>query len=138
MRQAAFVTSLLAVAYFIFDVISPQRIQKASRRLQDEVDPSRSEESKGSLEEFLTNYNQIEAFLNEVGLPYQQSVVVSIDRGRPRHISNTRLAEILFRNERIGENLFMQLRELITDHTPQLDHPWCRPDRERAGGHDVS
>lgn len=112
--QAAFVTSLLAVAYFIFDVISPQRIQKASRRLQDEVDPSRSEQSKGSLEEFLTNYNQIEALLNAVGLPYQQSVAVSIDRGRPRHISNTRLAEILFRNERIGKNLFMQLRELIT------------------------
>ncbi len=28
--QAAFVTSLLAVAYFVFDVISPRRIEKAS------------------------------------------------------------------------------------------------------------
>lgn len=112
--QSAFVTSLLAVAYFVFDVISPQRIEKASRRLQDEVDPSRSEQTKGSLEEFLTNYNQIEALLNAAGFPYQQSVAVSSDRGRPRHISNTRLAEILFRNGRIDKLLFEQLRELIT------------------------
>jgi hypothetical protein len=112
--QAAFVTSLLAVAYFVFDVISPRRIEKASRRLQDEVDPSRSEQSKGSLEEFLTNYNRIEALLNAAGLPYQQSVAVSIDRSRPRHISNTRLAEILFRSDRIDKLLFARLRELIT------------------------
>lgn len=112
--QAAFATSLLAVAYFVFDVISPRRIEKASRRLQDEVDPFRSEKSKGSLEEFLTNYNQIEALLNAAGHPYQQSVAVSIDRGRPRHISNTRLAEILYRNERIDKLLFAHLRELIT------------------------
>lgn len=112
--QAAFVTSLLAVAYFVFDVISPRRIEKASRRLQDEVDPFRSGESKGSLEKFLTNYNQIEMLLNAAGLPYQQSVALSIDRGRARQISNTRLAEILFRNERIDKLLFTHLRELIT------------------------
>jgi len=112
--QSAFVTSLLAVAYFIFDVIAPQRIEKASRRLQDAVDPSRSEQTKGSLEEFLTNYNQIETLLNIGGSPYQQTVVSSIERSRPRHISNTRLAEILFRNERIDKLLFVHLRELIT------------------------
>lgn len=52
--------------------------------------------------------------MNEAGLPYQQSVAASIDRGRSRHISNTRLAEILFRNERIEKLLFVHLRELIT------------------------
>ncbi|MDR6857872.1 hypothetical protein [Variovorax guangxiensis] len=112
--QSAFVTSLLAVAYFVFDVVSPRRIENASRRLQDEVDPSRSEQTKGSLEEFLTNYNQIEALLNVAGFPYQQSATASIDRGRPRHISNIRLAEILFRNERIDKLQFAHLRELIT------------------------
>jgi len=114
--QSAFLTSLLAIAYFVFDVISPKRIEKASRRLQDEFDPSRSEKTKGSLESFLKNYNQIELLLNEVGMPYQQRVVVPIssDRGRPRHMSNIRLAEILFRNERINFSLFHQLRELVT------------------------
>jgi hypothetical protein len=114
MGQSAFVTSMLAVAYFVFDVISPRRIEKASRRLQDEVDPSRSEQTKGSLEEFLINYNQIEDLLNTAGFPYQQSVPISVNRGRPRHISNARLAEILFRNERIDKLLFTHLRELVT------------------------
>lgn len=114
MGQAAFATSLLAIAYFVFDVISPRRIEKASRRLQDEVDPLRSGSSKGSLEEFLTNYNQIEALLNAAGFPYRQPIAVSIDRGRARPMSNTRQAEILFRNERIGKSLYTQLRELIT------------------------
>jgi uncharacterized protein YutE (UPF0331/DUF86 family) len=112
--QSAFVTSLLAVAYFIFDVVSPRRIEKASRRLQDEVDPSRSEKTKGSLEEFLTNYNQIESLLNTGGTLYQQPMAVSTDRGRPRPISNPRLAEILVRNGRIDKLLFAHLRELIT------------------------
>lgn len=113
--QSAFVTSLFAVAYFVFDVISPRRIEKASRRLQDEVDPSLSEQTKGSLEAFLTNYNQIEVSLSEAGFPYQQqSIGISSDRGRPRHVSNTRLAEILVRNEQIDKILFMHLRELIT------------------------
>ena len=111
--QSAFVTSLVAVAYFVFDVVSPRRIESASRRLQDEVDPSRSEQSKGSLEEFLVNYNQIETLLSEAG-PYQRSDISSIGRGRSRRISNMRLAEILVRNERIDKVLFAHLRELIT------------------------
>jgi hypothetical protein len=112
--QSAFITSLLAVTYFVFDVISPRRIENASRRLQDEVDPSRSEETKGSLEEFLTNYNQIEALLNLGGFPYQKSIAIAAERSRPRYMSNTRMAEMLFRNERIDQSLFAHLRELIT------------------------
>lgn len=103
----------MAIAYFVFDVISPRRIENASRRLQDEVDPVRSEQTRGSLEEFLRNYNQIEASLNEAGAPFQQSVTSSFERVRPRHISNIRLAEILFRNKRIDKLLFSHLRELI-------------------------
>jgi hypothetical protein len=111
--QSFFVTSLLAVAYFVFDVISPKRIESASRTLQNEVDPKRSEKTTGGLEEFLRNYNQIEAFLAEAGQPYQQGAVL-YDAKYPRRISNARLAEILLRNERIDERLFSQIRELIT------------------------
>lgn len=110
--QSAFVTSLLAVAYFVFDVISPQRIEKASRRLQDKVDPSRSEQTKGSLEDFLINYNQVETLLADAG--YQQSVAVSSSKAGPRRISNVRLAEFLLRSGRIDKVLFQRLRELIT------------------------
>lgn len=112
--QSAFVTSLLAVAYFVFDVISPKRIERAAQRLQDEVDPSRSEQTKGSLEEFLTNYNRIEVLLNTGGIPYQQFVPVSSGERPPKRMSNTRLAEILLRTGRIDKLLFAHLRELIT------------------------
>lgn len=112
--QAAFLTSLFAVAYFIFDVISPKRIERASQTLQSEVDPTLGEMTRGSLEEFLRNYNQIEILLEKVGRPYEESVPTSSLKGYPRRVSNSRLAEILLRNERIDKTLFIGLRELIT------------------------
>lgn len=112
--QSAFLTSLVAIAYFVFDVIAPKRIQKESQRLQDQVDPSRSEHEKGSLEEFLRNYNQIEALLNAAGELYQKATTSSIDRSRSRYMSNMRLAEILLRSHKIDRSLFDQLRELVT------------------------
>ncbi|MNV41045.1 hypothetical protein D3C71_1326700 [compost metagenome] len=111
--QSAFVTTLLAIAYFVFDVIYPNRIEVESRRLQDKVDPADAEQRKGSLEEFVKNYNQIEALLIDAGQPYQEKVAVSNSR-MPRRLSNARLAEILLRSERIRKDLFYRIRELIT------------------------
>lgn len=112
--QAAFLTSLFAVAYFIFDVISPKRIERASQTLQNKVDPTLVERTRGSLEEFLRNYNQIEILLEKVGRPYEENAPVAHVKGYSRRISNSRLAEILLRNERIDKSLFVGLRELIT------------------------
>lgn len=112
--QSAFVTSLCAITYFIFDVISPKKIEVVSRRLQSKVDPKRSEQTKGGLEEFLRNYNQIEALLIESGQPYQQTTSANYDPRYTRRISNARLAEILLRGEKIAKDLFQKIRELIT------------------------
>ena len=112
--QAAFLTSLFAVAYFIFDVISPKRIERASQTLQSKVDPTLAEQTRGSLEEFLRNYNQIEILLEKVGRPYEEGIISSKIQRYPRRISNSRLAEILLRNERINKTLYVGLRELIT------------------------
>src|ERR1044072_1301820 len=65
--QSAFLTGLVAIAYFVFDVISPKRIERASKTLQSKVDPSVEGQTKGSLEEFLKNYNQIEVLLKDAG-----------------------------------------------------------------------
>lgn len=110
--QSAFVTSLFSVAYFIFDIISPDRIEKASRKLQSELDPTLKEQSKGSLEEFLRNFNEIESLLAKAGERYQESKWSSNNRYR-RRLSNGRLAEILFRNDQIDQTLFAILRDLI-------------------------
>lgn len=111
--QSLFATSLLSVAYFVFDIVSPKRIESVSRNLQEKVDPRRSEQTKGGLEEFLRNYNQIEALLAEAGQPYQQGTT-SYEPRFPRRLSNARLAEILLRNERISKSLFARIRELVT------------------------
>lgn len=111
--QSAFATSLLAIAYFVFDVISPKKVQVASRALQDKVDPTHGTQGKGSLEEFLRNYNQIEMLLSEYGL--SNSLATSAYSSKPfRRISNVRLAEILERNERISKSLFNRIKDLIT------------------------
>ena len=112
--QAAFITSLLAVSYFVFDVISPKRIERASKTLQSEVDPTLPDQKKGSLEEFLKNYNKMEMLLERAGQMYEVSTSTSYPTRAPRRISNSRLAEILFRNEKIDKSLFQRLRELIT------------------------
>ncbi|RDD80380.1 hypothetical protein DVJ77_17215 [Dyella tabacisoli] len=111
--QSAFGTSLLAISYFIFDVISPKRIELASRALQEKVDPTHGAPTKGNLEDFLRNYNQIEMLLSEYGS--SSSITSSLYSSRPvRRTSNVRLAEILMRNERISQLLFSKLRDLIT------------------------
>jgi uncharacterized protein YutE (UPF0331/DUF86 family) len=112
--QSAFLTSLVAIAYFVFDVISPKRIERASKTLQSKVDPSVEGQTKGSLEEFLKNYNQIEALLKDAGKAYQDVSASSYERRYPKRLSNSRLAEILARNQRIDKLLFHTLRELIT------------------------
>lgn len=112
--QAAFLTSLFAISYFIFDVISPKRIELASKTLQSKVDPTLAELTRGSLEDFLRNYNQIEVLLESFGQVYEESAPSTYSQRSQRRMSNSRLAEILFRNESIDKSLFHRLRELIT------------------------
>lgn len=111
--QSAFVTSLFAIAYFIFDVASPKKIEDISKNLQNKLDPSRRD-TKGSLENFLRNYNEIESLLAINGGRYENSIAVSHQAKAPRRMSNSRLAEMLFRQGRISQLLFERLRELIT------------------------
>lgn len=48
--QSSFVVNLLVIAYFVFDVISPKRIEKASKKIRQLVDPMLPYTSSGSLE----------------------------------------------------------------------------------------
>jgi hypothetical protein len=110
--SSAFVVCLIVIAYFIFDVTSPMRIMRASMALQSEVDPLVAERTKGSLENFLKNYNEIERILKNVGEPYQN--INANLKPHQRRISNSRMAEILLQNERIDLDLYTNLKNLIT------------------------
>lgn len=114
--QALFVTSLAGVSFFTFDVVSPHRIQIASQKIQDELDPQRSVSAPGDLSEFLKNYNQVELLLQRGGFATEYSPLSDavLQRQYTRRISNVRLAEILLKSERINGRLFSKLRELIT------------------------
>jgi uncharacterized protein YutE (UPF0331/DUF86 family) len=111
--QSLFATSLVTIAYFIFDVISPRRIEAASKALQSTVDPTYARQNKGSLEDFLRNYNEIESLLTEYGLSANLEITASSSK-QARRPSNARLAEILARNELISKDLYTRIRNLIT------------------------
>jgi len=111
--QSLFAVSLAAIAYFIFDIASPGRIEIASRALQNIVDPAHDAPARGGLEDFLRNYNQIEALLAEYGFS-SSLALVSYSAKPVRRMSNARLAEILMRNGRISKSLFTRIRDLIT------------------------
>jgi uncharacterized protein YutE (UPF0331/DUF86 family) len=110
--QTSFFVNLLAITYFIFDVIAPKRIEKESKSLRQKVDPT-SAKDKGSLETFLGYYNQIEKILRDYGQHYQPKFDDRASKYR-RRISNVRLAEILLRAEIIDDRLFEDLKNLIT------------------------
>ena len=112
--QSAFIITLLAVTYFIYEVVSPKRIERESKKLQEQVDPEREDAEKGSLEEFLKNYNQIEAIIAKYGSRYQTVSTVEYSSRPRRYISNSKMAEFLFRNGQIGESLYGELKALIT------------------------
>ena len=111
--QVSFIVNLFIIAYFIFDVIAPKRIEKASRKLQKVVDPFDVGDKSGSLEEFLTNFNQIEYILQKYGQAFQAEMLGEHIPSR-RRIPNGKLAEIILRAERIDHDLFNEIRRLIT------------------------
>ncbi|MFO1007993.1 MAG: hypothetical protein U0929_18690 [Planctomycetaceae bacterium] len=112
--QSSFATSLLAIAYFIFDVISPKRIAIASQEVKTRIDPPVSKQEVGSIKDFLRNYNGIENLLLQASDDSMQSVVTPNYKPFRRRPSLIRLAESLYHNERISSELFDRLRKLIT------------------------
>lgn len=64
------------------------------------------------MEQFLANYNRIENILQKYGQAYQ-SETESIS-SRSRRISNIRLAEFVFRAEKIDSVLFEKIKSLVT------------------------
>ncbi|RJX79049.1 hypothetical protein [Pseudomonas sp. LS-2] len=113
--QSFFGVAILAISFFVLDVIAPQNVEAASQAIQNEIDPAHNESSvKGSLEELLKNYNEIEDILiNQSNrpsiVPYSSTYVKSFNR-KP---SNIKLAELLLRAEKIREELYQRLVQLI-------------------------
>lgn len=111
--QSSFVVNLITIAYFIFDVIAPKRIEKASLKLQQKFDPIDESVERGSLERFLKNFNQIEYILQKYGQAFQ-SESYNFQSKSQRRISNAKLAQIILQAERIDYKLYNEIKRLIT------------------------
>ncbi|PPC83165.1 MAG: hypothetical protein CTY38_04850 [Methylotenera sp.] len=111
--QSAYAVTLCAIVYFIFDVVSPRKVQRASQKMQDTIDPSREIAKPGNLESFLRNYNRIESLLQDTTMVYDIQKPSQFE-SRANRISNTRLVDFLLKSERISKSLYTKLRELIT------------------------
>lgn len=111
--QSLFVINLLVIAYFIFDVVSPKRIEKESKVIQQKVDPSPVDEDRGDLEDFLANFNKLEYILQKYGQVYQSDFENKYEKTK-RRLSNVRLAEFILRAEKIDKNLFEEVKSLVT------------------------
>ncbi len=113
--QVAFVVSICFIAYFVYDVVSPHRIERASQLLQKKYEPKLADEKKGSLEEFLQNFNSIEYILQKYGSAFQSEMSDNnLSYSNRRRIPNPKLAEILYRTEKIDGALFEDIRKLIS------------------------
>ena len=111
--QSSFFLNLLVISYFIFDVVAPKRIEKESKIIQQTVDPMPVEDGKGSLEAFLTNYNQLEYIIQKYGKAYQSEFDNRSGRTH-RRLSNIRLAEFILRAEKIDNKLFERIKNLVS------------------------
>lgn len=111
--QSSFVVNLLAIAYFIFDVISPKRIEKESKSIQQKVDPLPVNNVIGSFEVFLSNYNKLENILQKYGQAYQSEFENNQGIIR-RRMPNVRLAEVILSEKKIDDQLFEEIKKLIT------------------------
>lgn len=111
--QSSFVINLLAIAYFIFDIIAPKRIAKESKNIRQAVDPLEDSSKQGSLEEFLSNYNKLEYIIQKYGQAYQSEFENNTHKSR-RRISNIRLVEFILRAEKIDYQFFEEIKNLIS------------------------
>jgi len=111
--QSAFIVSLLSITYFIYDILSPNRIEKASLIIQHNIDPGAEISERGSLEDFLKNYNEIEKLLKIKTEPYLEDFSQQMGKIPRKNVPNAHMANILYRNRFISEYLSNQLRELI-------------------------
>lgn len=113
--QSSFAIAFVAISLFVLDVVTPHNVEAASQQIQNEIDPSHgSDQTQGSLEEFIRTYNEIEILLKKASNIFQPLMLATQTAGKSRRTPNARLAELLWRARKIEHSLFMEIKELIT------------------------
>ena len=110
---ATILTDLILIISFVIKILNPKSIEIASDRLRLKTSIDETGE-KGSIEDFLTNYNQIEYILAKYGTAIVNPELTDYESVKRKRIANTKLVYILFKDERIDSLLKDDLINLIS------------------------
>ncbi|MBK8853219.1 MAG: hypothetical protein IPN10_03710 [Saprospiraceae bacterium] len=107
------VTNLILIISFVIKILNPNSLELASNKLRELT--SRNEfDNKGSLEDFLKNYNQIEYILEKYGTAFSNNEFQDYETIRSKRIAKSKLVNILYTEEKIDITLKNNLIELIS------------------------
>lgn len=110
--QSVVVAAVLSIAYFILDIFRPGRIERISDGIRKDLDRE-STSDKGSLEEFLRSFNQIEQLLDAYQNDYLQNRQQARYRTSIARIPKPKIVEFIFRSELIDGDIRTRLVDLI-------------------------
>lgn len=110
---ATILTELIIVVKFVITILNPNSLELASNKLRDLMAQDKSNES-GSLEDFLKHYNQIEYILDKYGSSFLYSDLNDYESVKRKRIAKSKLVYILFKEEKIDNDLKNNLIELIS------------------------
>jgi len=110
--QSIVVAAVLSIAYFILDIFRPGRIERISDGIRKDLDRE-SENDKGSLEEFLRSFNQIEQLLDSYQNHYLQNRQQTRYRTSTARIPKPKIVEFIYRSELIDGDIRTKLVDLI-------------------------
>jgi len=105
-------TELIIIASFVVKILNPENIEIISDRIRNEISTSSNGE-KGSIEQFLKNYNQIEYVITKYGT-INESDVNDYKSAKAKRFSNVKLVKILKQDGRINNELMTNLIQLIS------------------------
>lgn len=106
-------TELILIVSFVIKILNPKSIEIASEKLRAKTITYESGE-KGSIEDFLTNFNQIEYILAKYGTAITNPELTDYESVKRKRIPNPKLVHILFNDERIDSALKDDLIKLIS------------------------
>ena len=106
-------TELILIVSFVIRILNPKSLELASNKLQ-RIITKHDKGKKGSLEEFLKNYNMIEYILEKYGTAFLNKGAEQYFQSKRKRIAKTKLVHILFNAEKIDSSLKDNLIELIS------------------------
>lgn len=104
---------LILIVSFVIKILNPKSLEIASDKLRAKTITSDSSE-KGSIEDFLTNFNTIEYILTKYGTSIRNPDLTDYESAKRKRISNQKLVNILYNDGKIDTSLKTELINLIS------------------------